>query len=129
LCLLGAGLYFALLRMFSSLPLRLGETSKDIAIYRRTGKEILAGEVPYRDFFIEYPPGSLPPFVPPALSSGSRETYASLFASEMALALVAALVLTAYAARTLGANALPPLQQGAGGETIRKTAAEQGDSA
>ena len=115
--------------MFSSLPLRLGETSKDIAIYRRAGKEILAGEVPYRDFFIEYPPGSLPSFVPPALFSGSRETYASLFASEMALALVATLVLTAYAARTLGANALPPLQQGAGGETIRKTAAEQGDSA
>ena len=99
--------------MFSSLPLRLGETSKDIAIYRRTGKEILAGEVPYRDFFIEYPPGSLTSFVPPALFSGSRETYASLFASEMALALVTALVLT---------SEREPV-----GETMRKTAAEQGD--
>jgi len=102
LCLLGAGLYFALLRMFSGLPSRLAETSKDIAIYRRAGEAILAGEVPYRDFFIEYPPGSLPSFVPPALFSGSREAYASLFASEMALALVAALVLTAYTARSLG---------------------------
>lgn len=101
--------------MFSSLPSRLGETSKDIAIYRRAGEAILAGEVPYRVLFIEYPPGSLPSFVPPALFSGSRETYASLFASEMALVLVAALVLTAYAARSLGANALPPLRQGAGG--------------
>ena len=108
MCLLGAGLYFALLRMFSSLPLRLGETSKDIAIYRRAGEAILAGEVPYRDFFIEYPPGSLPSFVPPALFSGSREAYASLFASEMALALVAALVLTAYAARSLGRPWLLP---------------------
>jgi hypothetical protein len=108
LCLLGAGLYYALLRMFSGLPSRLAETSKDIAIYRRAGEAILAGEVPYRDFFIEYPPGSLPSFVPPALFSGSREAYASLFASEMALALVAALVLTAYAARSLGRPWLLP---------------------
>jgi hypothetical protein len=102
LCLLGAGLYFALLRMFSSLPSRLAETSKDIAIYRRAGEAILAGEVPYRDFFIEYPPGIPPSFAPPALFSGSRRTYESLFASEMTLALVAALVLTAYAGRSLG---------------------------
>jgi hypothetical protein len=90
------------------LPPRLAEASKDIAIYRRAGEAILAGEVPYRDFFIEYPPGSLPAFVPPALFSGSREAYASLFASEMALVLVAALVLTAYAARSLGRPWLLP---------------------
>ena len=113
--------------MFSTLPSRLTETSKDIAIYRRAGEAILADEVPYRDFFMEYPPGSLTSFVPPALFSGSRETYASLFASEMALALVAALVLTAYAARSLGANALPPLRRKPVGETMRKTAAEQRD--
>jgi hypothetical protein len=94
--------------MFSGLPPRLAETSKDVAIYRRAGEAILAGEVPYRDFFIEYPPGSLPAFVPPALFSGSREAYASLFASEMALVLVAALVLTAYAARSLGRPWLLP---------------------
>lgn len=94
--------------MFSGLPPRLAEASKDIAIYRRAGEAILAGEVPYRDFFIEYPPGSLPAFVPPALFSGSREAYASLFASEMALVLVAALVLTAYAARALGRPWLLP---------------------
>ncbi len=87
---------------FSGLPPRLAEASKDIALYRRAGEAILAGEVPYRDFFIEYPPGSLLSFVPPALFAEDRETYTSLFASEMALVLVAALALTAYAARSLG---------------------------
>jgi hypothetical protein len=90
------------MRRFSELAPRLGEASYDIAIYRRAGEAILAGKVPYRDFFIEYPPGSLPVFVPPALFSSSREGYASLFASEMALVLVAALLLTACAARSLG---------------------------
>jgi uncharacterized membrane protein len=40
--------------------------------------------------------------VPPALFSPNREAYASFFASEMALVLVATLLLTAYAARSLG---------------------------
>ena len=44
---------------------------------------------------------ALPAFVPPALFSSSRNGYANLFASEMALVLVAALLLTAYAARSL----------------------------
>ena len=102
LCLLGMFLYWELMRRFAGLSPRLAEGSRDVTIYRRAGEEILAGEVPYRDFFIEYPPGSLPAFVPLALFSESRETYASLFASEMALLLVAALALTAYAARSLG---------------------------
>ncbi|MDX6380376.1 MAG: hypothetical protein QOI57_1400 [Rubrobacteraceae bacterium] len=87
---------------FSELPPRLAEASTDVLTYRRAGEAILAGEVPYRDFFIEYPPGSLPAFVPPALFTTSHEAYASLFASEMALVLVATLLLTAYAARSLG---------------------------
>ncbi len=90
------------MQRFSGLAPRLGEASYDVAIYRRAGEAILAGQVPYRDFFIEYPPGSLPAFVPPALFSSSREGYASLFASEMALVLVAALLLTACVARSLG---------------------------
>ena len=87
---------------FSELAPRLGAASRDIAIYRRAGEAILAGQVPYRDFFIEYPPGSLPFFVPPAVFSSTRGAYASLFASEMDLVLVAALLLTACAARSLG---------------------------
>jgi hypothetical protein len=102
LCLLGVFLYAELMQRFSGLAPRLAAASRDLAIYRRAGEAILAGQVPYRDFFIEYPPGSLPAFVPPALFSSNRDGYANHFASEMALVLVAALLLTAYAARSLG---------------------------
>lgn len=102
LCLLGAYLYLELMRRFSELAPRLGEAPYDVAIYRRAGEAILAGKVLYHDFPIEYPPGSLPIFVPPALFSSSRGGYANLFASEMALVLVATLLLTACAARSLG---------------------------
>jgi hypothetical protein len=102
LCLLGTYLYLELLRKFSRLSSGLAEYSTDITIYRETGEAILSGNVPYRDFFIEYPPGSLTFFVPPALFTTNQKDYATFFASEMALVLVATLMLTAYAARALG---------------------------
>jgi hypothetical protein len=101
LCLLGTYLYLGLLRQFSRLSPILAENSPDILIYREAGEAILAGNVPYRDFFIEYPPGSLLVLVPPAFFTTNQKDFATLFASEMALVLVATLVLTAYAARTL----------------------------
>src|SRR3712207_7871524 len=48
------------------------------SIYRDAGEAILGGQIPYRDFFIEYPPGSLPAFVPPALFSVDRAGYITL---------------------------------------------------
>ncbi len=101
LALLGSFLYWQLLARFAALPSDLREGSNDLAIYRDAGEAILGGQIPYRDFFIEYPPGSLPAFVPPALFSVDKAGYIALFASEMALVLVAALVLTALAARKL----------------------------
>ena len=62
---------------------------------------MLRGEAPYRDFFIEYPPGSLPAFVPPALLSAGRDAYIDLFSFEMAVLLAVTLLLTALAARRL----------------------------
>src|SRR5215216_1481396 len=103
LCLLGTYLYLELLRKFSELaPLApaIAEKSTDMLLYREAGEAILAGDVPYRDYFFEYPPGSLLAFVPPAFFTTNLEDFATLFASEMALVLVATLVLTAYAART-----------------------------
>ena len=108
LTLLGALLYLGLLALFAGLPSYLREGSNDLEIYRETGEALVRGEIPYRDFFLEYPPGSLPAFVPPALFSDDAAGYLGLFASEMAFVLVAALVLTALAARRLrGPSAWP----------------------
>ena len=48
---------------------------------RRYGDAIKAGRVPYRDFAVEYPPGSLPVFALPSLLGGD---YATTFAWLMA---------------------------------------------
>ena len=39
----------------------------DTPIYQRYGDAIAKGQVPYRDFALEYPPGALPAFVIPSL--------------------------------------------------------------
>ncbi len=83
------------------LPPDLRENSNDLSIYRHAGESIVRGEVPYRDFFIEYPPGSLPSFVLPALFSADRDGYANIFTSEMAVVLAVTLMLAALAARRL----------------------------
>ena len=101
LAALGILLYQQLLSRYATLTLDLTTRSNDLRLYRRAGEAVLRGEIPYRDFFIEYPPGSLPAFIPPALFTSSQEGFAAFFASEMALALVAALVLIALAARRL----------------------------
>ena len=92
-------MYALLTTLFRGLPPYLWRGSNDLAIYRDTGEALLRGDFPYRDFFIEYPPGSLPAFVPPALFTDDKATYITYFASEMALALVAALVLAALTTR------------------------------
>jgi Glycosyltransferase family 87 len=90
-----------LLVLSAGLPPDLREGSNDLSLYREAGESILQSEVPYRDFFIEYPPGSLPAFVPPALFSASQAGFIGLFSLEMALTLAVALLLTALGARRL----------------------------
>ena len=54
----------------------------DWPTYKSYGDAIKAGGVPYRDFAVEYPPGSLPVFVLPSLIGGD---YAATFAWTMAV--------------------------------------------
>jgi len=74
----------------------------DTPAYERFGEAILSGQVPYRDFYLEYPPGALPDFVVPAIGSG--DDYALRF-KLLALALgVATIALVAVALSALGAS-------------------------
>ena len=49
----------------------------DTPVYERYGEAILDGQVPYRDFDLEYPPAALPTFVLPALAQ--EDDYDSAF--------------------------------------------------
>jgi uncharacterized membrane protein len=93
--------FLGLLVLSAGLPPDLREGSNDLSLYRAAGESILKGEIPYRDFFIEYPPGSLPAFIPPALLSASRAGFIDLFSLEMALTLAVTLLLTTLGARRL----------------------------
>ncbi len=124
-------MYYALMAGFSTLSTNLRENSNDLEIYRETGEAVLNGELPYRDFFIEYPPGSIPAFVPPSLFTDGHFEYIAFFAHEMALVLCASLVLVALAARRLfGAAAwlLPSLTFAAGAALLYPVAVSRYDA-
>ena len=74
----------------------------DTPQYREKGDAVLRGEVPYRDVYVEYPPGALPVFVVPA--AGDDAGYATRF-KLLAVALgVATIALVALALAALGAS-------------------------
>jgi hypothetical protein len=79
---------------------------RDTRIYIKYGNLIAAGEVPYRDFRVEYPPAALPIFAAPAIghTTSSFESYQQLFESLMYAAAALALVALAFALRCLRAG-------------------------
>lgn len=88
-------------------------SSWDVPLYQSFGERLAAGEVPYRDFRVEYPPASLAVFVLPALVAPDGEPvyeperndaargYARAFATLMAALLGATVVLVAGALSAL----------------------------
>ncbi len=71
----------------------------DTPVYERYGDAIVDGQVPYRDFRLEYPPGALPVFAIPSAVAGKSEsgTYDRAFEIEMWLAGAAMLAFMAAA--------------------------------
>jgi hypothetical protein len=67
----------------------------DTPIYERYGEAMTDGQMPYRDFPVEYPPAALPVFVLPALGDGGSETYKRRFEGLMATLGLACVVLVA----------------------------------
>ena len=97
--MLGVALYWGLTAQVSGLPSEMVGESNDLKLYRDTGESLLIGEIPYQDFFIEYPPGAIPAFLLPALLSSTSEGFGSFFVAEMTLLLVATMMLVAVTAR------------------------------
>jgi hypothetical protein len=53
----------------------------DTPTYEAYGEAVRAGEVPYRDFEVEYPPAALPVFVAPTFLDGYEQTFSWLMAA------------------------------------------------
>ncbi len=69
----------------------------DVEIYRRYATRMLSGELPYRDFRVEYPPLALPFFVLPAwVANHSFSAFWTAFGAEMLVLHAANLALIAW---------------------------------
>jgi hypothetical protein len=76
----------------------------DTAEYHRYGDAMMRGEVPYRDFAVEYPPAALPAFALPAVGRPGFSLYNREFQLLMALCGIGALAAMAAALRSLAAS-------------------------
>ena len=76
----------------------------DTAVYQTYGERIASGDVPYRDFVVEYPPGALGPFVLPALVSSTQDGFDAAFQDLMVFALALATVLIVLSLDALRAS-------------------------
>jgi hypothetical protein len=74
----------------------------DTPVYQRYGEAMVEGEVPYRDFAVEYPPGALPAFVLPSLAS--EGSYRGVFEWLMWACGAAAIAAMAFALAAVGAD-------------------------
>jgi hypothetical protein len=74
----------------------------DTPTYQRYGQAVLDGQVPYRDFDLEYPPAALPVFVLPALAR--EDDYSSAFELLMWACAAAAIVALGLALAAVDAS-------------------------
>jgi uncharacterized membrane protein len=75
---------------------------RDVHIYQGYAERFLHGDLPYRDVFVEYPPGAFAVFMPPTAFGASH--YNAAFKSLMALCGLATILLAALVLSELGAS-------------------------
>ncbi len=78
----------------------------DTPAYHRYGDALRDGKAPYRDFYLEYPPGSLPMFVAPTVASDYPAAFKGI---ALVLAALAIVLVAAVAERQLAACLLAGL--------------------
>ena len=76
----------------------------DTPVYERYGSAIDSGQVPYRDFAVEYPPGALPVFALPALRGAHGDVFRRRFELLMAFLGEVMVICVAVALVALGAG-------------------------
>ncbi len=81
-----------------------GAKFRDLHVYRQYGDALLAGHVPYRDFFVEYPPGAIPLFTGPSVFPGGW--YDPVFKVLMTLCCVGSIWCVTYVLARQGATVL-----------------------
>jgi hypothetical protein len=86
----------------ASLPGGALRADIDTSLFEWAAEQVRAGEIPYRDFALEYPPGALVPITTPELAG--REHYDAAFVGFEAVAVIAALVLVFVGRRALGST-------------------------
>jgi hypothetical protein len=75
----------------------------DTPVYEKYGDALARGDVPYRDFSVEYPPGALPTFVLPALGhEGDPDAFKRRFGVLMAACGAALLIALVFSVASLG---------------------------
>ncbi len=81
-----------------------GAKFRDLHLYHEYGNALLDGRLPYRDVFVEYPPGAIPLFVAPSLAPDGA--YDALFKVLMTLCSIAAIYCVALVLARRGAGVL-----------------------
>ena len=77
----------------------------DLPVYEQYGDAIARGEIPYRDFDVEYPPGALPAFaLPAAWHAGNPSAFRRRFEALMWLCGAALIAASAVSLRALRAS-------------------------
>jgi Glycosyltransferase family 87 len=74
----------------------------DTPVYQQYGDAMTSGEVPYRDFAVEYPPAALPVFALPSLAAGDE--YRSFFEIVMWVCAAATVLFVVLALAATGAG-------------------------
>jgi uncharacterized membrane protein len=75
---------------------------RDVHVYQGYAEKLLDGALPYRDVFVEYPPGAFAVFLPP--NAFGADHYNAVFKALMAVCGAATIVLVALVLAELGAS-------------------------
>ena len=81
----------------------------DVELYFQYASNIMDGQMPYRDFAVEYPPGALLVFLIPRLFASTADSYGMAFTLEMLAFNISCIFMIAVLARRLKLTVVPTL--------------------